>query len=636
MDWIVFDVEGDDLDATKLYCLSWHDSGGNTGTATSYAGMLDLLLRNPGGVFIGHNVIRWDIPTLERLLGVDLSDRFVVDTLALGWVLDPDRQRHGLESYGDTYGIAKPVVKDWANLSLEDAIHRCEEDVKINVALWKDQLERLCNLYDDPQDLISYLRYISFKMGCARLQEESGWKLDEDRCREELATLSKERDQKVTDLARVMPDVPTWDTKSPPKHMLKRDGEPSELAKKWFEFLDGQGLPRDHGGLVKYIRGYEPPNPNAHQQIKDWLYKLGWKPQTFKYVRDTKTGEMRDVPQINLPNGGGVCPSVTDLVDESPDVAVLTGLGVLSHRISILNGFLRGAVGGRLKAKVAGLTNTLRFKHAELVNMPKPEKLYAEGIRASLVADEDEELCGADMASLEDRIKQHFIYEFDPEYVAELNRPDYDAHLDIAGLTYTLSKGRSGISPDSILYYREKDHPDKPRFNIIKTLRGIFKNGNYACQYGAGPPRLVLTCGISLEDAKLLHKAYWTKNWAIKKVAAAQTVKTIWIAGVKQMWLLNPISGFYYSLRTEKDIFSTLVQGSAAFVFDLWVRYVLQERPQLTAQFHDEIVLSIRKGFRQQAIDLLKAAIQKTNDFLKLNRELGISIQFGDTYADIH
>jgi len=636
MDWTVFDVEGDGLEATRLHCLAWEDFTGDNGDASTYADMCHLLGDTKRNILVGHNICRWDIPTLERLLEIDLSGKFLVDTLALGWTLDPDRPRHGLESYGDTYGIRKPHIDDWENQSLEEYLNRCRTDVKINVALWKDQLNRLSDLYDDPQDLIAYLRYITFKMGCARLQEESGWKLDEERCSEELGKLSLERDQKFTDLSRVMPDVPTWDTRSPPKRMLKGDGKPSELALKWFLFLDGQGLPRDHGEPVEYIRGYEPPNPNSSDQKKDWLRSLGWKPRTFKYVRDTKTGAMRDIPQISLPNGGGICPSILDLADDVPDVAILAGYGVLSHRIGILNGFVRDQKVGRLRAKVAGLTNTLRFKHAELVNMPKPERQYAEGIRASLVADEDEELCGADMASLEDRIKQHFIYEFDPKYVEELNTEDYDAHLDIANLTHTLSKGRSGISTESVLYYKSPEHPDKPRYSILKNLRAIFKNGNYACQYGAGPPRLVLTCGISLEDAILLHKAYWTKNWAIKEVAKHQTVKTIKVAGVPQMWLLNPVNGFYYSLRTMKDIFSTLVQGTASYVFDLWVREVLKERPQLTAQFHDEIVLSIRKGFRQQAIDLLNDAIKKTNEVLQLNRELAISVQFGDTYADIH
>lgn len=618
-DWTVFDAEGDGLEATKFYCVSYEDSDGTKGTVTDYADMQGILGDERRRVLVGHNIIRWDIPSLLRVVGIDLDESTIlIDTLAVGWYLDPLRRRHGIESYGEDFGIAKPVILDWHGLSLEEYIHRCEQDREINVRLWKSQLDRLMDLYDDPDTLWDFLRYLSFKMDCAREQEESGWRLDVDGCSEELSKLEQERDQKVRDLAKVMPDVPIRDTRGPPKRMLKADGEPSELAKKWFEFLEREGLPRDHGEPVEYVRGHEPANPGSNVQIKNWLLELGWKPRTFKYVRDKTTGVVREISQINLPNGAGICPSVSDLFDAHPYLEPLDGLSVLGHRIGILSGFLRDQKDGRLSAKIAGLTNTLRFKHSEIVNLPKADRPYAEGIRKSLLANEGEELCGADMASLEDRIKQHFIYDYDPEYVRELMSDDYDPHLDIAVLAGGLTKSEAAA-------YKAGDKSKK-------KIRDIFKNGNYACQYGAGPPRLVLTCGIDLDTAKGLHKAYWKKNWAIKAVAEEQKIKTV----NGQMWLLNPISGFWYSLRTEKDVFSTLVQGSAAYVFDLWVRKVRDIRPQLTAQFHDEIVLSIKKGFREQAQDLLNQSIRQVNDILKLNRELSISVQFGDNYAEIH
>ena len=92
-------------------------------------------------------------------------------------------------------------------------------------------------------------------------------------------------------------------------------------------------------------------------------------------------------------------------------------------------------------------------------------------------------------------------------------------------------------------------------------------------QYGAWPPKVARTCGISLEEAKELFDTYHKLNWAIKKVADDQIVKEV----DGEMWLLNPISKFWYSLRNEKDRFSTLVQASASFVFDKWLMYTLEE-----------------------------------------------------------
>lgn len=151
-------------------------------------------------------------------------------------------------------------------------------------------------------------------------------------------------------------------------------------------------------------------------------------------------------------------------------------------------------------------------------------------------------------------------------------------------------------------------------------------------QYGAGVSRLAITCGIDYAEAKKVHETYWKRNWAIKAVADEQTIKYV----RDEMWLYNPISKFWYSLRQKKDIFSTLVQGSGVYCFDTWVMIVLSDRPQLTGQFHDEVILTVKKGYRDHIKEWLKQTIKTTNEYLNLNRELDIGIEFGERYSDIH
>lgn len=167
---------------------------------------------------------------------------------------------------------------------------------------------------------------------------------------------------------------------------------------------------------------------------------------------------------------------------------------------------------------------------------------------------------------------------------------------------------------------------------------GVANPPEHNGQYGAGASRLAITAGISREDAEVLHQTYWKLNWAIKAVAADQEIKELpsFDGEETQLWLLNPVSGFWYSLRTQKDVFSTLVQGTAAFVFDLWVRFIVTERPQLTGQFHDEIILRVKKGHQEEVREFLKDCIGRVNEVLQLNRELDIDVQFGSNYAAIH
>lgn len=609
MKWAVFDTEADGLVPTKFYCLSY-DTGEIKKSITDYNEMRGFLKETD--VIIGHNILLFDVPNLERILEVKYSGT-VIDTLVLSWYLYNERDRHGIESWGEELGIPKPEITDWLNLSLEEYIFRCESDREITKRLWDKQVAYLKMLYPDPKEFWRFIDYLMKKVSVVRGQEETKWKLDTEFCESELIKLEEIEKEKIQALKAIMPPVPIITKKHRPKTLRKANGELSAHGLVWYALLKENSLRDDYDGSIDVIKGYEDPNPNSSAQIKDYLFSLGWEPRTFKYNKDGKA-----IPQINKERGEGLCESVKDLFEKSPDLVVLDSLSVISHRMGLLKGFLRDQEDGFLKAKIIGLTNTLRFKHQEIVNLPKIGTNYSEGIRNSLVAsDDDHELCGSDQKSLEDRLKQHYIYPYDPEYVKEMQKDDFDPHLDLAGTAHKLSA-------TDIEAYKKGDRTKK------KT-RDIFKNGNYACQYGAGPPKLVLTCGITLPEAKELHEAYWERNWAIKEVAKDQKVRTI----NDQLWLLNPVSKFWYPLRNMKDIFSTLVQGTASYVFDLWV-FEITEVKSLTGQFHDEIIINVRKGYRDQIKSFLQNCIDTVNKKLKLNRLLEIDVQFGNRYGEIH
>ena len=116
---VVFDVEGDGLEATKLHCLSANMKDKISST-TSYERMARLVTRGDV-ILVGHNIIRWDIPTLERLLGVEVRCE-LVDTLSISWYLEPERKLHGLEAWGEEFGVPKPVITDWEGITEEESI----------------------------------------------------------------------------------------------------------------------------------------------------------------------------------------------------------------------------------------------------------------------------------------------------------------------------------------------------------------------------------------------------------------------------------------------------------------------------------------------------------------------------------
>ena len=102
------------------------------------------------------------------------------------------------------------------------------------------------------------------------------------------------------------------------------------------------------------------------------------------------------------------------------------------------------------------------------------------------------------------------------------------------------------------------------------------------------------------------------------------------------MWLKNPVSGFYHSLRYEKDIFSTLNQSTGVYCFDSFVAYSRALGVQIPMQYHDEILVECDEDKVEETKALLHKAIDKTNEKVKLNVKLGIDYNVGVNYASVH
>lgn len=297
-----------------------------------------------------HNGIGYDVRMVEKVLGLDLSKLMVIDSLATSWYLSPERRVHGLDSFFSDYGIAKPPIDSWEQgedetleVFLDRMQHRCEEDVKINTALWKDHMERLIDMYTIAQAAIdngqlnektgeilnvggtrispdewipiddmvgrgvdsavdSILTFLMFKMDCAALQEATRWEVDIAHVTEKLANLEEIVASAREGLAAVMPKVPKYVKKTEPKaDPFKKNGERNSHWVKWDEVMrqlasgeidpeTGAALvfidPEDDIGAYRVWHHNEEPNPGAPGQVKDFLFSKGWVPQTFKYEKD--------------------------------------------------------------------------------------------------------------------------------------------------------------------------------------------------------------------------------------------------------------------------------------------------------------------------------------------------------------
>ena len=470
-------------------------------------------------------------------------------------------------------------------------------------------------------DAWRYIEYLNFKMQCAADQERLKWKVDVPKAKallEELETIEKE---KHAELTKVMPKKTIFKAVKRPKVMYKKDGTLSSHGAK-FEALRKENYQPESVQRFNIIDGYENGNPASHVQVKDWLFSMGWKPASFKYDRNPD-GSEKKVPQVRVEDEDRnkvLCPSVLLLAEDYPDVKVLEGLSIVQHRIGVVKSFLEALDSeGYVFAGVHGLTNTLRFKHVKpLANLPGVDKPYGEDIRGLLIAPEGYVLCGADMDSLEQNTKMHYMTPYDPEYVATQQTEGFDAHLDLA-------KFAGAVTDEQI-----EEHN---KTGSLKSLRKAYKVTNYSSTYGIKPLGLSRRGGFSVKEAGELLDAFWKRNWSLEAIAKDTKTKT---TRDGQKWLYNPVSKFWYSLRHDKDKFSTLNQSTGVYCFDTWLEYCISLGLDSIGQFHDESIFLVKCGDEPKTSVAVYSAMDKTNDRLKLNVTLSTTPEFGDNYSEIH
>ena len=427
------------------------------------------IFEDENNIIVGHNFIGYDIRALEKMFPDIEYKAQIIDTLPLSQYLFNDRPKHGLESWGVDVGFEKVEIssEEWVNLSKEKAIERCERDVLINALLWDKFYNLLMDLYDnDENQLLTPINRANFKQHLLVIQEENKIFLDVAQCEKNIAYLEGIIEEKEKQLIEVMPKIPIKTKKLKPKNMFKKDGSLSKAGEEWNFIVQSLGLPLDYDSEIEVIKGYKEPNPQSSTQMKEWLFSLGWKPKIFKEGANGKVPQLRD-------DNKNLCKSITTLFDKIPQLEALQGLSVAQHRLGYLKAFMDTIdENDYITASWSGMAKTWRVKHKKpIVNLPSNNSEHGGLVRSCLIAPKGKVFCNADLSSLEDLTKQSEIYPYDPEYVATLNDPNYDAHLNIGLLGGFMTQAQV----DFYKWY-DKTHGKDEEGNIIKCPIEQFSN----------------------------------------------------------------------------------------------------------------------------------------------------------------
>ena len=540
-------------------------------------------------------------------------------------------------------------------------VHRCQEDVRINILLWEDLKAKLDLMYkDNPQDKIRLIKLLNWIMDCSFMQEKQKIKVDVKKTEENLAYFEALKEEKIQQLKEAMPKIPIKVKRVKPKNMSKKDGSLSVAGEKWMTLVRGCNLNDDYDGIIEEIIGYEESNPNSVVQKKQWLYSLGWIPKTFKHNRDKETNEVKIVEQI-MTEDKMLCPSVLKLAEKEPAIEAFDGLTVLTHRIGILKSFLSNKdENDMISQGLQALAVTMRWQHSIIVNLPrytgKGDIRDGKWIRECLIAGENKKIVQSDLSGIESRTSDHFTFDINPGRIKKTQMPYFDPHCEISvssGLmtsdeeVFFIFKSAQKDSPEldvetfSELYTptdevrRLLSLPEEEQSTLLKKLKVARSKGktcNYASLYNVGAETLGRNLEISKKEAQKLIDSYWSIHFAVKVATEQFQLKKVG----DETWVYNPISRFFYYLRNSKDIFSVVNQSSAVYCFNMWVWNCTQMGIFPVTQSHDDSAYVVDIQNVENTKNIISEAMRRVNSQLKLNVELACETQVGNNIAETH
>ena len=188
---LIFDIETDDLKATRIWCIVARDIDTNE----EYVFGPDALdegveLLAQADYLSGHNIIGFDIPVVEQLTGKNISHGTkVVDTLVLSRLFNPSREgRHSLDSWGSRLGLSKIDFCEYEKFSPE-MLEYCRRDVELNLKVYNALKEEAKGFSKESIELEHEVMWLISR------QRDRGFLLDEQKA----SILSAELREKMAD-----------------------------------------------------------------------------------------------------------------------------------------------------------------------------------------------------------------------------------------------------------------------------------------------------------------------------------------------------------------------------------------------------------------------------------------------------
>ena len=573
---LVFDIETDGLlpDVNKVHCIVLKDLDTNEIITPKIKKAMQLL--GEAELIIGHNIIKYDIPVLQKLYGF-YTEAKIFDTIVAARLMYPDIMdrdfrkpefpkkligRHSLEAWGHRIGNYKSqIVTDWKEFT-QEMLDYCIQDVEVTATLYTILTQ---TKQSQALDLEHKVAQIIHK------QEQHGFSFDKPAALELFAKLNARRLELEEQLQSIFPPV-IEKTKFIPKVNNKTRG-----------YVKGQPFIKE-----KTV----PFNPSSRMHIAQRLRdKFNWQPQEF------------------TPDGK---PKVDETVLEKlkwDEAKLLSEHFLLEKRIAQLaagsQAWLKQERDGRIHGNCntnSTVTGRASHTHPNLGQVPSINKVYGKECRQLFRATPGKVLVGIDISGLEVRMLAHYLAKYDAGDYADvvLNGDIHSKTQELAGL-------------DS---------------------RDVAKRFYYCFLYGGGVKKIAQVTGKTVGDAGKTRTRFLNNlpalNKLIKDVQAAS--KRGHIVGLDGRQV--KVRSQHSALNTLLQSAGAIVCKQWLVEFDKNIKRIPDV--QQVVWVHDEIQVECDAEDADTVGQVAVDAIQNTGMHFKLRIPLTGEYKIGETWADTH
>jgi len=574
------DIETDGLNPSVVWCIAVQDVDSKQVITFSETtlGLFKPWLVSEVDCLVFHNGIAFDVPVLERLLGIVFDDGHynviqIEDTLVMSQLDEPRREGgHSLESWGERLEFEKGDHTDWSEFSKE-MLDYCIQDVKITTQLYRHL--QLKGLSEDAK----LLEYATRKQ-CS-IQERDGWCFDIHNAVKLLQDINEDLRKVEEEVHKTFIPLPVWKSKKPVSNRWKKGL--SGRTKAYQREVDLGCHTNDSGDYGYYA--YPEFNLGSRQQIGRHLVHYGWKPTAFTGTGQPKVDEST-LKDVHIPEAKLIARY---LMLQKRQGQVSSWIDEYNHDT------------GRIHSRVhtmGTVTHRMSSSNPNLQQVTAGNKEYGSEMRSLFIVPEDKIIVGADLSGLELRCLAHYMK--DDNYTKEI----------LSGDIHTANQKAAGL----------KTRDESKRFI-------------YAYLYGCGDLLMGKICGGNRELGKKIKAEFLANTPALAKLR-----KRIEIASNKGY--IKALDGRKVYVRSSHSALNFLLQSAGAIIAKrAWeIFHILAddyEYKQLGV-IHDEIQIECDPMDSATLGELLVGSMEAAGAYYKLNCPITGEYKIGKSWSETH